>query len=549
MTLLSKIPERFKDLNVRRARELSDVDKLEVFFDCKYPDSTWWFHNVIGARNHLKFQDSDKLKFMKHLTEQDLYYFSKWIMGKNLLREEPNREMSEKVMSRHWPDRQERKMLLEPRGTYKSTISSVSFPVWSLAKNRNLCVLIYSETDSQASKFYQACKNAMESNSLLQRIWGQFRSGMWNETRLNVTGREDESKPDPSLCHAGLDSSVNGAHPDIACIDDLCSEQNTQNADQLDKAYAQYQLLTPLVNRAGLIQIVATRWVKDDPPERILRNEKDFFSEISVKSAEDRLANGKLYGEDIGLDEDFLRRTRISMGNYRYSANYLNEPRPDEESSFQVGWVKQFDTPFPVDMDETGEERPLPLAVYVSVDSSWADKGSTGKDPTAIIAAGIDFRGHIWMLEIFNKRVPPNEVVDKVFEMVQKWNPMELVTEDVGTQKGVNKMLEEQMVTRRIIFRMNKVRHQSQSKSGRIMGMQGLFQSGAVHCRPEDKDFLNQVQTFSPGHRLDHDDILDALEMIYAEYYSISQPQKTEAEIEEEMNEDFPIYDEITGRM
>lgn len=548
MSLLDKRPKAFAKVDVERARSLPLGEKLEVFYESKYPESTWWFHKIIGIGQEKNLSGADQMKFVKHLCENDLYYFAKWVLGRSKLREQPNREMAERVMSRHWPDRQERKLILEPRETYKTTIASIAFPVWLLSKNPEISILIYSETDSQAKQIYNACKKAMEMNELLQRLWGSFKSRHWNETELFVHGRKEFERRDPSLTHAGLDSSVNGVHPDVALIDDLCSEQNTQSLSQLDKAWDQYNSLTPLVMKDGLIQMVATRWVQDDPPARIMKHQKHLFSEISVKSAEDILPNGKLYGEDIGLTHAILEQKK-SMGMYRYSANYLNNPVPDTEKAFKEEWLEIFKGD-PSETDLTGEVRKIPIAVYFGIDSSWADKDSnTGKDPTALIAVGIDWRGDMWLLEYFNGRIPPDEVVTKVFDFFEKYpEAIALASEDISTQKGINKLLEDEMKKRKKSFTLDKVKHQSRSKSTRIMGMQGLFQTHSVHIREDMTEFIEQYKNFSPYYHIGHEDLLDALEMVFSEYRDIAQKPQTDEEEAAEYEELYPEYDEVTGR-
>jgi predicted phage terminase large subunit-like protein len=548
MALVDQTPSVFATLDLGQARKLPIAEKLRVFHTLAYPASTWWYHRVIGVGKERGLADDQRLAFIKHLTEEDLFYFARVVLRKDRLRERPNREMAERVMSRHWHGRQERKLVVEPREVYKTTLATMAFAIWSLVKNRDISVLIYSETDKQAKEIYLTCKEEFEMNELLQRIWGKFSSDRWNETSLYVAGRT-VTRRDPSLTHAGLDTSLNGVHPDLALCDDLCSEENTQSSVQRDKAYDKYRLLTPLVQKDGLIQVVGTRWCPDDLVDRILQNERDDYSEISIKGAEDKDEAGHLYGEDIGLTQEVLDKKRRLFGFYRYSANYLNNPIPDAEQALQEKWLQFYDTPMPTTIDAAGEERPIPLRIFMALDASWADKDSkSGKDPSAIWVAGIDHNAHWWLLEHINRRIAPEEVVSEVLRLADKWQPEDIASEHVGTQKGINQFLETEMQRRGKWHRMNYIKHQARSKRNRIMGLAPAFEAGTIHLRPTMTDFVDQYRTFSPHYDLGHDDLLDALEMLVTAFggqAAINQDQEAQ---EREFEEAHAYFDPITGR-
>lgn len=547
MFIIDEVPSSFRRLDLEKAKALPLKDKLDAFLKLKgYPETTWWYHNVMGRGSDLDLQSEDRLSFLRHLCFHDLYYFAKFILRRSRLREQPNREMAEKVMVRKNPGMQEWRLICEPRETYKTTLCTMAYATWLLVRDRNTSVLIYSETDQQAKTIYLTIKEEFEMNEAIQRIWGKFVSKRWNETHLYLEGRET-GRRDPSLTHCGLDTSINGVHPDYALLDDLCSEQNTQSMEQRDKAWQQYQVLTPLVARDGLIQVVGTRWCPDDLIDRILVNERELFSVISIRSAEDVLPNGRLYGEDIGLNAAVLQQKK-KMGMYRYSANYLNNPIPDAEQSLKMEWLSYFEGEWPTNVDKSGEERPANLRLYLSVDASWADKDSkSGKDPTAIIVVGFDGNGNVYILDIFNKRVPPEEVVKEIMDRIVKYKILNVSSEDVGTQKGINKFLEDERLKRGIWFTIDKIKHQQRSKANRIMGLSPLFESGSVHIRPTMKEFIEQYKNFSPHYEIGHDDILDALEMAVSKYRQVVGNYNAE-EQEQDYEDMNTTYCDITGR-
>ena len=555
MTLLDTIPSFFQEYDLKKLKGLALETKLALFYKLeKYPDTTWFYHNVIGHEviEEKGMPMEDKLKFLKHLCYYDLYYFAKYILKKTLLCEQPNRGMAEKLMIRYRPDEQEWKILCEPRGTYKTTLGSISYPVWRIMQNRNISLLIDSETDIQSKDIYLACKEEMENNFLLKEIWGNFVSPRWNENKLFVEGRTI-SRRDPSLTHSGTEVSINGIHPNEIICDDPCSEVNTQNVTQRDKTDDHCKLFTPLLMPKGQVIYIMTRWAMDDQAGRMIKRMKDTFSIISVKSCYGENGEGKssadgLYAPTI-LDNAFLERARKNMGMYRFSANYMNNPEPDTDKAFSMDWLRTYEGARPVIVNEAGNEIEIPLTVFIGLDASWADKTSnTGRDPSAFVVGGFNADGDFYLLEYINKRITPDEVIDTLFNLVNTYHPAEVVSEDIGTQKGINKQIDDEMDKRKRYFTLNRVKHQAQSKGSRIMGLQPLFKNGNIIVPEEGmEDFLEQYASFSPGAQIAHDDILDALEMIMSEYREVyAVPDKTENEFIEET---FDIFDPISGRM
>jgi predicted phage terminase large subunit-like protein len=234
------------------------------------------------------------------------------------------------------------------------------------------------------------------------------------------------------------------------------------------------------------------------------------------------------------------------MGMFWFSANYENNPKPDTDKSFKKEWLRYFDEPY--EEDEEGNRVKMPLSIYLSIDASWADKDSNmGRDPTAIIVGGFRDNGDFYLLEYINKRISPTEVVNKIFDLVSFWQPNAVASEDVNTQKGINKLIEDEMHKRGKYFTLDKIKHQKQTKEGRIMSLEPIFRNGSFYIKPEMKDFIEQYQFFNPVHKITHDDLLDATEMIITAYREIFVAPMEQSN--KEYEETFEVFDLKTGRM
>jgi predicted phage terminase large subunit-like protein len=550
MALIDKTPEKYAKYPIEDLRSLPFEAKLEEFYQIEiYPDVSWWYREVMGDGCFMQLDGDDRLKFIKHLCTKDLYYWTKIVLRKDLLQEQPNREMAEKIMIRKEPDEQERKLICEPRGTYKTTLATVGYTTWVICKDPNISVQIDSETDKQAESIYQTCRDELATNPMIIEMFGEHKSNRWNNEYC-FSEQRTRLRRDPTMFHTGVDSSINGYHPDICIFDDPHSEQNSAEINARDKVEDHYKLLTPLVDKKGEIIVIMTRWHEDDLAGRILEKMQDAFSVISIKSCYNK--DGSLYAPGI-LSEKYLKRARETMGVYRFSANYENDPKPDADSSFRVEWLRYYEGGMPTEYDDFGNEVPVKMAKYMSIDASWADSNSnTGKDPTAWVVCGFTEDGRTFILDIINKRVNPTAVIDQTFETVKDWNVLGCVSEHVNTQKGINVQLEHQMVERNEFFVLDLVKQQQRSKGQRIAALTPLFQQGKVYISKHlkcYKDFIEQYTHFSPGAKITHDDILDALEMCITQYRTVGADVEVVGYDDDDEEDGFEYYDSKTGRI
>jgi predicted phage terminase large subunit-like protein len=388
-------------------------------------------------------------------------------------------------------------------------------------------------------------------------MYGKFVTDRWNETALKIAQRKHHRR-EPTIYHSGADSSTNGNHPDIIIVDDPVSEINSQNLDQIEKVYMHVRTLTPLLQTNGQILFILTRWRLDDLVHKLDVNQRKLFTVWSIKSCYGEDGQGKsiedgLYAPEV-LSRDFLEEAKETMGMYLFSANYLNNPVPDTDNSFQLEWLNTYepnDKGYPIDMNAAGEIVSKQLTIYMSIDASYADKDTlSGKDPTAIVVVGFDNNGDSYLLEVFNKRISPTEVIDQLLRMAVKWDPVAIATEDVNTQKTLNPQIEEEMQKRRIFWPLVRIRHQQKSKRYRIMGLMPIFENRTFYYCPDLPNmdaFREQYMYFNPATQLTHDDILDALEMLETEFRKVyTEPEDDE---EEAYEESFSVYNRYTGRM
>lgn len=177
-----------------------------------------------------------------------------------------------------------RKLLVMPRGTFKSTIAVVSYCVWCLIKNPNERILIDSEIYGNSITYLREIKNHLESERLI-RLFGQFKTKTWNEGEIIIAQRTANKKESSITCGAVGTTRV-GQHYSIIIADDYNSPRNSSSPEQRQKIINHFQFNQAILDPNGIAIVVGTRYHSEDLIGWLLKNQlaiKDFRDKNDLK--------------------------------------------------------------------------------------------------------------------------------------------------------------------------------------------------------------------------------------------------------------------------
>jgi predicted phage terminase large subunit-like protein len=211
--------------------------------------------------------------------------------------------------------------------------------------------------------------------------------------------------------------------------------------------------------------------------------------------------NETLKAEEIDL-------AKQSMSSYAFRQEFMASFEALGSEIFKEEWV-QFD-----------EEEPDIGDYYIAIDlAGFQDNSSTSKknkrlDSTAISVVKVNEHGW-YVKEIIYGRWTLEQTAQKIFNAVDKFQPV-----SVGIERGIAKQavmspLQDLMRQRSRYFRVEELTHGNQKKIDRIVwALQGRFENGRVTLAKGEwnSEFLDQLFQF-PNH-LVHDDLIDSLAYI-----------------------------------
>lgn len=167
--------------------------------------------------------------------------------------------------------RSKRKLIVLPRGCFKSSICSVSYPIWLLIRDPNIRILLDSELYSNSKNLLREIRQHLLRKEMGE-LWGGFKSDQWNESEITVSQRTAIRK-EASITASGIGAEKTGQHYDVIIADDLNSPTNSNTPDGRQKVILHHRYNQAILEPEGTMVIVGTRYSADDVPGVILSQE------------------------------------------------------------------------------------------------------------------------------------------------------------------------------------------------------------------------------------------------------------------------------------
>lgn len=216
-----------------------------------------------------------KMFAIKRMSIDSLFFFSKEVLSYPDINIRTHGDI---IAALEAPTR--RKLICVPRGSLKSTVCCISYPIWLLLRNPNLRILIDSELYTNSKNFLREIKGHLES-SWMSTLFGEFKSNVWNESEIIVKQRKIIRK-EASITVGGVGTTKVGQHFDIIIGDDYNSDKNSITEEGRKKVVAHYRYNQSILEPMGTYVIVGTRYSEDDVIGTVIKNEIEINKEVST---------------------------------------------------------------------------------------------------------------------------------------------------------------------------------------------------------------------------------------------------------------------------
>lgn len=316
------------------------------------------------------------------------------------------------------------KLVLWPRGSFKSQVFNVGHVAWLIARDPNIRILVTSETNKQAIKFVKETMKIVESD-WFKELFGDHTQGEWKpgSGQFISSLRTRKGIKDPTLCASGVGEVQTGAHWDFVFMDDICSQENTKTPDSIEALWSwfgeiQAQLdpgiLAPdgITIWGGKLFIIGTLHHYSDIYCRIMKDDeiaKGF--EISRFAWSDPVVDPRKTAEEAPAELFFpgrLTRTFVAEKKRRlpsrlYACFYENRPTTGEQQLFRPEYFR------------TIPDESIPNAVWTYILTDFAfiadEKKKKRPDRTAFWVVSIDCNRVAYVIDFVVGRWKPSDSV------------------------------------------------------------------------------------------------------------------------------------------
>ena len=399
-----------------------------------------------------------------------------------------------------------RLIIVEPPRHGKSTLVSVLFPAWLLARNPTAGLIHAAYAQSLASQWGWRIRGLLTSAEH-RRVFPD--SGLAGD----LAARHQFATRDGGTYWAvGFEGSVTGrtagggrdAHPGALIVDDPYKGQAEAESEVIRENVWNswtHNLRTRLTMGAGgappAIVIIQTRWHEDDLVGRLLAGEGGDRWTLLKHSAigED---GTPLCEELMPLAE--LQEMRADVGPRAWQALYQGDPTPDTGTYFERSWLVRGDPP------------PIAEMRYYGA-SDYAVSEADGADYTVHLVVGVDTADRMWVVDLYRERAHTGRWVNAAVDLMERWKPDGWAEEKGAILKSVGPWLVKTMQERGV----HCVRHPLTSdadKATRARSIQARMSTRGLYIPRHAlwSDTLErELLTFPAGR---HDDIVDALGLI-----------------------------------
>lgn len=156
-----------------------------------------------------------------------------------------------------------KKIIVEPRGIFKTSVAAISYPIYRLLKNPNLTILLDSELYTNSKNTLRAIKGHLESEEMT-RVFGSQVGRKWDEGEITIADRTDHSIKEASITVGGIGTTKIGQHYKLIIGDDYCSPDNTDTPDKCQKVINHVRYNLSVLSPGGEYVWIGTRYAERD---------------------------------------------------------------------------------------------------------------------------------------------------------------------------------------------------------------------------------------------------------------------------------------------
>jgi predicted phage terminase large subunit-like protein len=277
----------------------------------------------------LTAEEKLKLKCYK-----DPFFFIKNILGYKDMEERLHGAILDHVLK---PGR--KKLLLLPRGHFKTTVTTIGLPIWLILNDPNVRININNKILKNSKAFLREIKEHFTKNEKLLYLFGDWKGPSWREDEIIVNKRTKHRK-EPTIKTGAVDHELTSGHYDWIINDDLAGLMDMVSEAEREKTLRFYRSTTFIGDRDTVRVNIGTRKALTDLYSHItteIPEDQQFIRKAIITEDVEPLKDGKalfpeywtldalleMYNEDPVIFEAEMQNNPTAFDNQLYELKKL----------------------------------------------------------------------------------------------------------------------------------------------------------------------------------------------------------------------------------
>lgn len=469
------------------------------------------------------------------------------------------------------------RMLLVPRGGYKSTMNIADCAQWIICYPE-VTILILTGVYKLASDFVGELKMHFTLENDGDKRYTprnmQEPSGDWSKSMFQVLFPEHCITPtegsqfefqtpvggdarEPSVRAASIEQALSGMHFGVLKLDDVVHNENSTTMDRLDKINKQIDVNNAMLHPHGFNDVIGTWYDEFDYYGCTIRNQETTAREAGIPDTIQGSVDSGKYNCNLndfkvylraawwpkeeskgkiedqmnisdydlwfpeGLSYEFLVRQRRRSAD-GFAIKYLNNPRKIHRIKFPRELLLSRTIPH--------EQMPLQGIIVTAVDTAYSTK--QWADYTVAITAVI-YGGRFYILSMVRGRFNEYELPAVLAQIAYKWKPKRMAIEDSVGVKWMGRELRREMDKLSISVPIEYVNlgygsklRSKQLKAKpvlRLLGDERMFFRNSCEGLNE---IYEELEKFTGTSDDKHDDIVSALSLLAEQFGAYAEMEQ-----------------------
>lgn len=444
----------------------------------------------------------------RHRCTDDLHYLAKDVLGYNRITDHYHKRMAMDIDTPKYRF----KLLMHPRGHFKSTLGTESRAIQKLLRNPSERILIANAKLENARRFLRAIAHHWNTNPKFRWLWRDYwidnyaspylKAELGNKLDWVMRDTQDEFtllRPyvgrEASITTGSTEASLVSQHYSTILADDLINREFVRTVGMIERSILYFKDLLDLLDPDGQLEIIGTRWSHVDLYSWIieefggvasLRVPENYLAQSVVEKSQQTPEEAKTWMISIQpcydengspvFPEEFtyrvLKQLEDAKGPYEFGAQYLLNPTPKEHQKFKEEW---FNT---CNLSELNTDN-MQICITVDPAKSLEDQA----DNTAMVVCGYDDHNRMFFLDGLDEKLDVENLPEALFELVKYWQRhggflLPVGFEAVGFQETYVYNIERKMLEEDVFFAVEPIKRRSQSKEERILRLVPRIKNG-----------------------------------------------------------------------